>query len=203
MKQLLNTPVTRSVIRLAALLTLFGAGYAHAGEDAATTSGGRAMAMQMEAEVTAIDRDTRQVSLQGPMGETVTVTAREQLVKLEDVQVGDVLVISYLAALEGELREPTEEELAEPWAVLEGAEATAPGSEHPMAGAARIIRAVCTIEGLNRILGSVTVMDSRGKLHVIADVEPEKMAGVTLGQEMVLVFSEALALSLEHKSAAE
>jgi hypothetical protein len=40
-------------------------------------------------------------------------------------------------------------------------------------------------------------MDSNGKVHVIADVEPEKMSNVTLGQTIVMTFSEALALTLE------
>ena len=62
---------------------------------------------------------------------------------------------------------------------------------------ARIIRAVCTIEGMNRILGTVTIKDPRGKLHVIGDVEPAKMEGVTLGQTIVVVYAEALALTLE------
>jgi hypothetical protein len=184
---------------VATALTLFAtalfAATAHADEHA--KSGGRAMALQIEAVVTDIDLDTRQVSLQGPGGETVTVTAREQVVKLEDVAVGDKLLVTYLAALEGEVRDPTEEELAEPWVVLEEGAVSGEG-EQPGIGAARMIRAVCTIEGMNRVLGTVTVRDSRGKLHLIGDVEPDKMEGVTLGQTVVMVYTEALALSLEH-----
>ena len=67
--------------------------------------------------------------------------------------------------------------------------------------AKRMIRAVCTIEGMNRVLGTVTVEDTRGNLHLITDVEPEKMEGVTLGQTLVIVYAEAVALSLEQKHA--
>ena len=98
--------------------------------------------------------------------------------------------------MEGELREPTEEELAQPFVVVQdGGVGEADGQ--PVAGAARLIHAVCTIEGMNRLLGTVTIMDSNGKVHVIADVEPEKMSNVTLGQTIVMTFSEALALTLE------
>jgi len=167
-------------------------------EEASTAveGGARAMAMEIVAVVTDIDLDTRQVSLQVPGGDTVTVHASEQVVKLEDVSVGDALVVTYLAALEGELREPTEEELAEPWVLLEEG-VISEDAAHPGVAGARAVRAVVTIEGMNRILGTVTVKDARGKLHVIADVEAEKMTGVTLGQTLVLVFTEALALSLE------
>jgi hypothetical protein len=160
----------------------------------------RAMAMAVEAVVTDVDLETRQVSLKTPSGEIVTLTATEDVVKLEDVAVGDRLRATYLAALEGELREPTEEELAQPWLVLQDSgKGVVDGT--PMAGGARIIRAVCTIEGMNRLLGTVTILDPNGRAHVIGDVEPEKMAGVTLGQTIVMVYEEALALTLEHVEA--
>ncbi|MCX2973149.1 hypothetical protein EYC87_06055 [Halieaceae bacterium IMCC8485] len=165
-------------------------------EEAANQGNVRAMAMSVEAIVTDIDLETRQVSLQGPDGNIITMTASEKVVKLEDVSVGDALRATYLAALEGELREPTEEELAQPYVVVQdGGVGEADGQ--PVAGAARLIHAVCTIEGMNRLLGTVTIMDSNGKVHVIADVEPEKMSNVTLGQTIVMTFSEALALTLE------
>ena len=188
--------ISKILLRTAvAVATLFP--LALAAEEAAPESGGRAMIMTVEAVVTDIDLENRQVSLQGPMGHPVTVTASEKVVKLEDVSVGDTLVATYMASLEGELREPTEEELAEPWVVLEDA-GILEDADQPTAGGARLIRAVCTIEGMNRLLGTVTVMDPRGKAHVIADVEPEKMAGVTLGQTIVLVYTEAIAMTLEH-----
>jgi hypothetical protein len=49
----------------------------------------------------------------------------------------------------------------------------------------------------------VVIKDPRGKVHVLADVEAEKMEGVTLGQTVVIVYAEALALSLEQAAVAE
>jgi len=56
---------------------------------------------------------------------------------------------------------------------------------------------------MNRLLGTITVKDPRGKYHVIGDVEPEKMEGVVLGATLVLVYTEAMAMTLEKKPAAE
>lgn len=162
----------------------------------------RAVAIQLEAAVTAIDLDTREISLQGPNGQALTVTAQEQITDLDNVSVGDLLLVTYLAALEGEVRTPTEEELAEPWLVLEES-AVSDDPDLPGVADARIIRAVVTIEGMNREIGVVTVKDSRGKLHMIGDVEAEKMEGVTLGQTVVLVYTEALAISLEKAATAD
>jgi hypothetical protein len=171
-------------------------------QDEVETSG-RAMAIELVAEVTAIDLETREVTLQGPEGDSITIVSPETVAKLEDVSVGDLLVVTYISALEGELREPTEEELAEPWLELKDSGISDDPDQIGAAGA-RIIRAVVTIEGMNRALGIVTVKDSRGKLHMIGDVEAQKMEGVTLGQTLVLVFREALAMSLEkHQPASE
>jgi len=183
--------------RMALAISLLLPFVAIAEEAEAPAGGGRAALVSVEAVVTDIDLETRQVSLQGPMGNTVTLTATEEVVKLEDVSVGDMLMATYMSSLEGELREPTEEELAEPWVVLEDS-GVLMDAEQPTAGGARLIRAVCTIEGMNRLLGTVTILDPRGKAHVIADVEPEKMAGVTLGQTIVMIYTEAVAVTLEH-----
>ena len=179
---------------LVALLSMT-AQAAHHEEEEGTV---RAVAISMEAEVVAIDLETREVSLKGPDGDIVTLHSPERVVKLEDMNVGDRVVTSYIAALEGEVREPTEEELAEPWLVVEEAGVSKEG-EPAAIGSARIIRAVCTIEGMNRELGVVTIKDPRGKLHLIGDVEPEKMEGVKLGQTIVMVYAEAMALTLEKK----
>ncbi len=198
----------RSILRLsttlqttlAALLLAFTANAIAEESATADEPAGRAMAVTVEAVVTDVDLETRQVTLQGPGGDLFTVTAPETATKLENVKIGDRLVATYVAGLEGELREPTEEELAEPWVVLKDA-GVSDDANHPGVGAARVIRAVCTIEGLNRILGTVVIKDPRGKVHVIGEVEPEKMEGVTLGQTLVVVYAEALALSLEPAAA--
>ncbi len=193
----MNTTLTRVVRGMAVAVAALALPFTALAQEEAPADNVRAMALQVEAVVTAIDLETRHVTLKGPSGQSFTLTAKEDVVKLEDVAVGDHLVATYLAALEGELREPTEEELAEPWVVLEdGGKGMVDGQ--PVAGGARLIRAVCTIEGMNRLLGTVTILDPRGKVHVIGDVEAEKMEGVELGQTIVMIYREALALTLEH-----
>ena len=200
-KTLFKAIRTGLLVAFAAALSTLAQAAHHEEAEAEVKTGGRAMAMQAEAVVTAIDLETRQVSLEGPDGDIFTINATENVVKLEDVNIGDRLVVTYLAALETELRAPTAEELAEPWVVMEQAGMSDDAAQPGIAGG-RVIRAVVTIEGMNRELGVVTIKDSNGKLHIIGDVEPEKMEGVKLGQTAVMVYSEALAISLEKKEAA-
>ena len=201
MKILYSTTRTSLIMLLALTLPMLAQAAHHEEAQAEVKTGGRAMAVEAEAVITAIDLKTREVTLQGPSGDTFTLKSEDKMIKLEDVKVGEVVVVTYLAALESELREPTAEELAEPWVEVED-EVLSDDTTQPGIANMRIIRAVVTIEGMNREFGTVTVKDSRGKLHIIGDVEPEKMEGVTLGQTAVMVFSEALAPSLQKKAPA-
>jgi hypothetical protein len=158
--------------------------------------GGRMMAISVQAEIMAIDAESREVTLKTPMGDLVNVTASADIERFNEFAVGDFVTSTYIASLEGELREPTEAEIAEPWMEMSGA-AIAGGNIEPGAMVGRTIQAVCTIEGMNRLTQTVTVLDPRGKYHVIGEVEPEKMEGVTLGTTLVLTYSEALAITLE------
>ena len=202
LKKLADTTQAGLLTLLVALLSVTAQAAHHEEGEAAPQeqeANVRSMAISMEAEVVAINLETREISLMGPTGDTVTMHAPEQVVKLEEISVGDLIVTTYAAALEGEVREPTPEELAEPWVVIEDAGMSEEG-EPAAVGSARMIRAVCTIEGMNRELGTVMIKGPRGNLHVIGDVEPEKMDGVVLGQTIVMVYVEAMALTLEKKA---
>ena len=163
---------------------------------------GRQAAMQVEAEIVAIDYETRELSLRTPMGDVITLTASDDIKRFKEFEKGDKVVTTYIASLEGDLRQPTEEEKANPWVELD-AEAIAELDELPGVGVGRVIQAVCTIEGMNRALGTVTILDPRGKLHMIGDVEAEDMEGVKLGDSIIVTYTEAVAVELrKHEEAA-
>jgi hypothetical protein len=199
MNHMMNTLTKTALIALLALaLPALAQAAHHEAAEAEVQTGSRAVAIEAEAEIIAIDLETREVTLQGASGNTFTLQSQDRAIKLEDVKVGDTVVVTYLAALESELREPTEEEKAEPWVELEE-EAVSEDPSLPGVADMRIIRAVVTIEGMNREFGTVTIKDSRGKVHIIGDVEPEKMDGVKLGDTAVMVFAQAIALTLVKK----
>jgi hypothetical protein len=194
MKKIAKT-ISGGLLALIASTMPLAAQEAQVEEEAGKT---RAVATVIEAEVVGVDTAAGQVRLKGPLGNVQTLTIPADVSKLENVKVGDTVLATYLAAMESELREPTEEELAEPWVVVEKSGAM-PDPENPGIGGARVIRAVCTIEGMNPPLGTVTLKDSNGKLHLIGEVEPEKMEGVVLGQTVVVLYAEAVALTLVKK----
>jgi hypothetical protein len=73
---------------------------------------------------------------------------------------------------------------------------TTDDAEMTAAGAARLVRAVCTIEAMDRG-GNVVIKDARGRMHTVGGVELEKLDNVRLGDTVVVVFTEALVLSLK------
>lgn len=158
--------------------------------------GTRAVVAAIEAEIVAIDLETKEVTLVGPQGQHVTIVAQEKVVKISDLQVGDRVAAEYLASLHGEVREPTADELANPWVVLEDG-VIDQNPAHPAVGAARQVRAVCSIEAFDAEAGFVMIKDSRGKMHTIGGIPAAKFEGVSLGEDMVVVYTEALAIAMQ------
>lgn len=155
----------------------------------------RSVAIQIEATIVEIDHDSRELTLEGPGGNLFSMMASDDIERLAEFDAGDTVVASYIAAFAAELREPTEEELAEPWVELDGAE-RASLEELPSAAGVQIIRAVCTIEGINRLLGTVVLRDPRDDYHTVADVDRQIMPDLRIGNTVVVTFSQALALDL-------
>jgi hypothetical protein len=154
------------------------------------------MVLEIEAQITAIDIETRQISLTGPLGETVMLTAGPDVNRLKELVVGDTVTATYLTSIAAELREPTEEEKMSPFVEITDQVRTE-SYELPGGAVARIIRAVCTIEGMNRITRTVTIQDARGMVHVIGDVQMESFSLLTLGQKVIITYTEAVALTLQ------
>lgn len=164
--------------------------------DTVWASGGRAVIAEIEGEVIAVDLETREVAVRGPAGNFLTLAAREDGVDLSKIAVGDTIVADYIASVEAEVRAPTEEEAANPWVVMGEMGNTTDDSELTAAGAARLVRAVCSIEAMDRN-GNVVIKDARGRMHTVGGVELDKLADVRLGDTVVVIFTEALVLSLK------
>ena len=177
------------------LLMIGTTGTSWADNHGATTNV-RMAAVAIEAVILEIDHEAREFSLEMPNGEIVTLTAGPDIQRLDEFAAGDAIVATYIQSLAGEVRAPTPEEMEEPWVELDAAAIAGMDIEPGVAGI-RIIRAVCTIEGMNRVTRTAMIKDPRGKFHLITDVDPANMAGVTLGSHVIMVYSEAMALTLE------
>jgi len=152
--------------------------------------------VSITASVESIDQAKREVTLKGALGNETTFVVDDRVKRLNEVQVGDLVRADYYVSVAGELRAPTAEEEASPLVIKEGAGRVPPGGQ-PAGGALRLIKAVCTIEGLNRPEQTVTLQGPLGRLLTVRAAAPENLPNLRIGDTVVVTYTEALAISLE------
>lgn len=155
-----------------------------------------AVLVSITASIEAIDHETREATLKGPLGNSVTFTVDPQVKRLKEFSVGDAVAADYYVAVAFELREPTAAEKEEPLVILEGA-GKASAEEAPAAGGVRRIRAVCTIEGLDRPTETITLKGPLGRYVAVSAADPANLPHLRIGETVVVTYTEALAVSLE------
>src|SRR4051812_29239743 len=126
-----------------------------------TPAAGGEVLLTITATIEALNVETREITVKGPAGNVYTFNVDPAVKRLAEFKVGDSIVLDYYASLAAELREPTAEEKAEPLAVMKDA-GKADATAAPKAGAYRIVRAVVTIEGLDRPSNTATIKGPRG-----------------------------------------
>ena len=155
--------------------------------------------LSIAARVEAINPATREVTLKGPLGNSVKLTVDTRVTRLNEVKVGDQVVADYYVSYVAELRPPTEAEKASPFTVL-SEKAKSPAGTTPAAGGLRVMRAVVTVEGLDRPTRSLTVSGKAGIVTLpVEDVAA--LSKLRLGDTIVVTYAEALAISLEKRAA--
>lgn len=149
-----------------------------------------------QGKVTAIDKETRDITLMGSQGELVTITASDAVKRFDEISVGDMVTFEYYTYLKAEFRQPTAEELNEPLVVLADG-GRAPEGMDPAAIVGAEVKAVVTIEILNRPAMLATVKGPRGNYTSIPMEDEELMTQLHIGQVVILTYIEAMAVSLE------
>jgi Cu/Ag efflux protein CusF len=189
--------VHRSLFAAAAVLGLAASAFAQA---ALPLSAEKAALVSVTAKVQAIDQTTREVTLKGPLGNTITFTVDKRVARLNEVKVGDEVTADYYVSVAAEVRQPTDAEKATPMAVLKET-AKAPAGTEPAAGVLHITKAVVTIEGLDRPTKCVTVMGPKGNLATIEVADVANLPKLRIGDTVIVTYTEALAVSLQKRPA--
>jgi len=146
--------------------------------------------------ITDIDYPNREVSLQDSQGRIETFSVDKNVRRLKEAKVGDKVSVDYYLGVNAEVRKPTAEEEQNPLVVLE-TDSRARADDPPAAGGVRHIRAVVTIEALDRPNQTLTVKGPRGKHFVARVADPSRFEQVKIGDTIVMSFTEAAAISLK------
>ena len=150
----------------------------------------------MTAKVQAVNQETRELTLKGPLGDLATVTVDKAVKRLDEIKPGDEVKAKYYVSVAAELREPTPEEKENPIMVVAGS-AKAPKSAAPAAESLRVIRVVATVEGLQRPGRLVSLKGPKGNFLTVRAKDLKRLEKLHLGDTIVVTFTEALAVEVE------
>ena len=151
--------------------------------------------MSIQATVQQIDRETRSVTLMGPNGSLMTIKAGPEVKRLDEFKKGDAVVAEYLSYISAEFRTPTADEEKQPLVVVAEAD-KAPANVDPGASIGAVIRAVVSIEIINRPGMEVTVKGPRGNYVTLPVEDEELITQINIGQQLIMTYIEMVALSL-------
>jgi hypothetical protein len=149
-----------------------------------------------------IDLPRRELVLKRPGGDIVTFTVDERVRRLNEVKVGDEVNSQYYVSVAGELRPPTPEEQANPLVELEQT-ARAPKDTQPSGGVLKVTRMVTTVQAIDLPTQSLTLKGPLGNTANIRARSLDNLKKIHVGDTIVIIYTEALAVSLEKVAAAK
>ncbi len=158
--------------------------------------------VSMQGTVTEINAETKEITLMGTDGGLVTMTAGEDVERFDEIAVDDVIKFEYFTYLKAEFRDPTPEEVAEPVQMIAEA-GKAPEGIDPAAVVGAVVKAVVTIEALNRPFMVATVSGPNGNFVSIPMEDEKLMTELHIGEVLILTYAEAVAIALEKVGAVE
>jgi hypothetical protein len=154
---------------------------------------GVAQTVKLTATITAIDKATRDVTLKGPQGNEVTVTAGPEVKKFDSLKVGDQVDVQYVEALTLELKKGGGMVVAR--TEQKGAVGAKPG-ETPGGAVGRQVTIVADVVGLDPVKQVVTLKGPQRTVDLKVP-DPEQFKRIAKGDQVEATFTQALALAVE------
>jgi hypothetical protein len=150
--------------------------------------------VNLSAQVVAIDKATRTVTLKGVEGIPVDVVAGDGVRNFDQIKLGDLVVVRYAEALALDLRES--KAAGGGVLVTEGGTRAKPGAP-PVAAGERRITAIADVVAVDPQQSTITLKGPRGNVATLAVHNPDQFKVVKAGDQIDVTYIEALALSVE------
>ena len=149
--------------------------------------------IESRATVTAIDRPHRLLTLKGESGEQIVVEVSDRVKRLNEVNVGDQVVVSYTEALAWQVKPASE---GAPGVSTQDNVTKAGPSEKPGATAGSTVTLTTTITAIDQANGTVTLTGPQGNSRTIKARDPANLKKVQVGDLVDIVYSEAVAIAV-------
>ena len=150
--------------------------------------------VQLSAEVVAIDKGTRTVTLKGPEGDTLDVVASGEVKNFDQIKVGDTVSARYSRSLALKLRKTKD---ASGGVTMTEGSSEAPPGERPGLTAGSQITAIAEVTAVDPKESTITLKGPRGKSMTLEVHNPEQFKVVKPGDQVDVTYTEAVALSVE------
>ena len=149
---------------------------------------------KVAAVVEAINLENRIVTLRSLTRDaSVVMEVGDQVRNLDQVKVGDRVVVEFLEAIAVDLKKGGG---MTPSSGVGGAAARAKLGEKPAAALGGAVEVVATIIGIDADEPSVTLKGPEGKVVEVLVQHPEKLAEVDVGDQVVITYKRAMAVAV-------
>ena len=152
-----------------------------------------AQTVKVAATITGIDPKTRAVTLKGPQGNEVVVTAGPEVKNFAQMKVGDQVNVQYVEALTLELKKGGGQKVAR----TEQTEAMrAKPGDRPAGGVGRQVTIVADVVNVDVQNQRVTLRGPQRTVEVKVH-DPKQLAMIAKGDQVEAVYTEAIAIAVE------
>jgi len=151
--------------------------------------------IKMTATVVLIDIGSRDVTLIDSQGKMHTVNVSDQARNLDQVKLGDKVNVEYTEAISLQLKKRGTAE--GPPASAEAAMIRSPKGMKPGGAVGRKVTAFATVVAVNPKTQFVTLRGPLGNEYDVQVRDPAQLKAVTKGDEVEVVYTEALAFSVQ------
>jgi hypothetical protein len=153
---------------------------------------GAAQTTKITATITAIDAATRAVTLKGPQGREITLTAGDEVKNFAQMKVGDKVNVEYVEAVTLELKKGSTAPVAR--TDVAGAAGAKPG-ERPAGMVGRQVTITAEVVAVNPKTQVVTLRGPQRTVELkVAD--PEQFKRVAKGDRVEATYTEAMAIAV-------
>jgi len=169
---------------------------AQTGEVVAASAPGKvgvAQTLDVTATITAIDKATRDVTLKGPQGNEMTVTAGPKVRNFDKLKIGDQVNATYVEALTLQLVKGGGQKVART-EDMGGARAKA--GAQPGGAVGRQITVVADVIGLDPAKQTVTLKGPERTVELPVR-DPEQFKLISKGDQVEATYTQALALAVQ------
>jgi len=149
--------------------------------------------VKITATITAIDKATRDITLKGPQGNEVTVTAGPAVKNFDQMKVGDQVNAQYVEALTLELKKGGGMLVAR--TEKEGA-AGAKAGEKPAGAAGRQVTIVADVVDVNPARQTITLRGPQRTVELVVS-DPAQFKLIAKGDQVEAKYTQALAIAVD------